>query len=658
MPRVRPPGTVERVGLSDVPAPVLPRPQGLARGIKQAAGALEALGERVRQEQVSAEVAEAEAEYARTVSELEQEIQQEPDASKAVTVFRTRAEKALGRAVMRISDSTVRRRVEARLRTRLASAEVDVRARALHLANRRAKQGLENLLAVSAERAAAADSPSAAAVEVKTATDAVADLVERGVLTPEEGKATERAFLASVEKKRVIRLVDGGNTDAAKAALKASKNLTTEEKHQLLRLVEAHRAETDVLLRQDVQRAADFLKTNGTLPENMPDIVARAEASGDARLIRTVREISQAGADLERIIRLPPAEQAAELEKLRQRTRTTEGMLRYQLVAGGVAAFLKLVQKDPLMAAQRAGVVAALQPIDLNNPDPEAGKRRVAQAELVARKYGLPAALPFTASEIDQVRKAIEEGDYTQVAAVVDAVTELVGPEHAARILAVAGGKKTPELAVAADQFARGDRETALQVIRGWKLRGEEPAAIRAEIPRQEVRDIIEEQLGDAFSEAPAMLGALERAAVALYTDMATRKGFRRFDPDLFREAVRRIAGPLDINGYPTIPPRADWTEDDFTAAVRALPPKALKGAFVDNGLGQLVPLTKDDLAHAQFLYAGPGYYHLKFGDGIAVTETGEPFVLRLEAQNVGEIQQGTVLHGFPDTSAADLLAE
>ena len=657
MPRVRPPGTVERVGLSAVPAPMLPRPQGLARGIQQAAGALAALGERVRQEQVSAEVAEAEAEYTRTISELEQELQQEQDASKAVDLFRTRAEKALGRVVTRISDISVRRRVEARLRTRLASAEVDVRARALRLANRRAKQGLENLLAVSAERAAAADSPSAVAVEVKTAADAVADLVERGVLTPEEGKATERAFLASVEKKRVIRLVDAGNMEAARAALKAAKNLTTEEKHQLIRLISARKTETDVLLRQDVQRAADFLKINGTLPGNMPDIVVRAEASGDARLIRTVREIAQAGADLERIISLSPAEQVAELEKLRQRTRTTEGMLRYQLVAGGVTAFLKLVQKDPLVAAQRAGVVADLQPIDLNNPDPEVGQRRVAQAEMVARKYGLPTVLPLTAAEIDQVRSAIEEGDYTQVATVVDAVAGLVGPEHAARILAVAGGKKTPELAVAADQFARGDRETALQIIRGWKLRGEEPAAIRAEIPRQEVRDIIEELLGDAFSEAPAMLGALERATVALYTDMATSKGLRRFDPDLFREAVRRIAGSLDINGYPTIPPRADWTEDDFTAAVRALPSKALDGAFVDNGLGQLVPLTKDDLQYAQFLYAGPGYYNLKFGDGIAVTEAGEPFVLRLEAAPAGSSAEGqTVLEGQPAADVADLL--
>ncbi len=318
----------------------------------------------------------------------------------------------------------------------------------------------------------------------------------------------------------------------------------------------------------------------------------------------------------------------------------------------------KLIAKDPLLAATRAGLMPEIAPVDFAaGPDALAAefRTRVAQADAVAGIYRRPAAY-IRPDEKPVLQARLDQGGR----AAIDTVVGLVrgAGTRAPQVLAEIGDG-APELAHAAQvQIATGDPSFALEVAEAQKMR----AVKGAEMPEIRKADFLDAWRATVGSALQGLDGTEEARTQAAATAWAQREIIRRglkandasAMQSLFAEAIQKARGRTGsgrdlFGGLAPVaygPPgwiaargstaivqvptnvRADrfgdvlgaLTDDDLKALPD--PPMGPKGALSASDLRRLAPVS------------GPGGYRFVSIDAATGLQTpvagvsGRPFVL------------------------------
>jgi hypothetical protein len=424
---------------------------------------------------------------------------------------------------------------------------------------------------------------------------------------------------------------------------------------------------------------ADFIRAYGPGIGAMHyrDFQDTAQLANDVAATRTMTEAQLTDA----LAKAAPA-QGAGYDQARRR---------YAVLQTAVANTMALRQKDPMVAAVRAGL-GAVQVIDWSKPDQAAAE--LANRTTIARTmtaYGSSNLSAFSSDEagasralfehatpmqrlqmLDTLRRGIKDPDVymatvqairpdspsTQVAAEIYATGDSVATEPGLlnRLAGVAAAATPSAMGGAQQAFARGaqpdpgasSRNVAETIMRGEDILNPTSASKKEDgkgsplpIPDKELRTNLMAQYGDAFGTDPKRFEASYQAVRAYYAATALETGHidGLYDDKLGSTAMRNVLGTvIDRGGHKAVAPWG-WDSQRTTAAVETAIGKAIEA----NGYAG----TAFDTPSAYGLRNTSGTrYALVNGDKYLIGSDGHPVVIDLAQP------QATGPAGIPDTTA------
>lgn len=303
-----------------------------------------------------------------------------------------------------------------------------------------------------------------------------------------------------------------------------------------------------------------------------------------------------------------------------------------------LAAAKDLIDKDPLAAAERRGLIPSIAPIDVSEGLDEAKlagqvAARVAQADAVAETFGrTPRYLRSGEAKIFQELLASDpESAATAAAGLIAGAGD-----HATAVLGEISDS-APELGAAVDVVQRGGDPAMFDALVRQRQLERDPAYKRPTIAPAPRETAIANVYGPAMAALPSRQAALVSNAESVFLTLSRERGL---PPDastsegkaLYEEALQKAAGATfpdgvqhggvtEVNGFPTLAPvgfRADQVEEVFNgltdAQLAALPP-------IKTGNGAKV--TAADLSGAELIAVGDGLYRVRIGNRFVAAADG-----------------------------------
>jgi hypothetical protein len=413
------------------------------------------------------------------------------------------------------------------------------------------------------------------------------------------------------------------------------------------------------LVNQVVSRAADG---QAVRPDEIVSLQSRVAMAGDPALVEALDDGVDALHFMQQFKTLPLAAMEQAVDGLHQRLAADPASLgdkgrsgRHLKAAEAILRSARTeIQRDPLAWEGRVGLakIVPLGEVDMTQPGAvEAwGSTRVAQADEIARRHGLPRPQYLGPGEKRALAKSFEQGGERGLATIT-AVRRAFGDRAEAVLREM--GKESPGGALLADLAIKtGPTPAVNDAAEGLALFAK-PGHKRVAPEAGKARIAAEAIVGRSLGEATPYLQQAMRVADAIYETRAHREGkTTSFDERLWQGALNEALGEHQVDGrtfgglYSTgwfsrhkivLPPSVP--QDKAGAILDALTPEDLgeamgAGPRYRNGRA----LTRQELRAATLVTTGPGKYLVATGDatgttpGWALAPDGKPYVLDLEA--------------------------
>lgn len=315
-----------------------------------------------------------------------------------------------------------------------------------------------------------------------------------------------------------------------------------------------------------------------------------------------------------------PAQVESLISSLRADAADGATVAQQQIITGmeqAQAARQQALKDDPLGYAVSRGVVRALPPLDLSQPDTWAQSFQAYQNGVdVMRARGEVGNISALRPEMQaQVQRALASSTPQDSIQLLGSMAQNLSPETYQATLNKIAASGEGKATAAAGALVRDNPQVAEGILRGKALLRENPnlapkkddsntAAIDTMLPTS------------AF--APALEGSRQSlldAATARYADLSHQAGDSSgtLNDDRMQQAITEVTGGLvDMNGGDVIAPRYGMTQDDFDKTIGALTDQDLVGAVTSSGQ----PVRASDLRNEGRLRAvADGRYILEFGN-------------------------------------------
>jgi len=453
-----------------------------------------------------------------------------------------------------------------------------------------------------------------------------------GILAANEDRLMSFASTPADEQKRVLQDMLSGKAKALATGIIAAD--------------EKGRAEAVRMAREDfagLKKGVDEGLDVGKLRDKAKSVLDNAARSGDAALVREVSEYANAQLRAASISGAPQVWQQDALDRFRQETEkdpTNENIAVLGAMQRIVTQQAAEFAKDPVTAGAKV--------YDRPLPPLTDMRGRVAFAEDVQSKRGLPEISPFTDAEITDMRGKLSTGSAANNRALLTGIAQQVPARMIPAVgKALAGKGETDPLsrsyAAALSFYAEGDPQVGDQIMQGATLI-RDSAEGNAKVPVNDIawQQTLQDRLGNVFTDMGGGVEPTTKAAVAaIYAyqmHRAGRQGEKAVDTDVLDAAVKAVVGaPMTRKGQAFLPPRKDMTEYQVDDALRSLSDGDLEGVKTQEG----------DQVTAEAVYrrgmltnAGKtGLYYVRIPDPRAgwdprplVRADGQPYVLDLRA--------------------------
>ncbi len=458
-----------------------------------------------------------------------------------------------------------------------------------------------------------------------------------------EREAREEAKRAAAKAKS-----DAAKAQAAaqaKAQAKAAKAAADAAKAQAKAAQEAAELEAERLL-ADVTTALDAGAPPGVVVTPLGQAFAKAQQAGDARLADQVQRVADRTLAQIQASGLPAAEAEALAVEVRRASASTFNPLSFVLaeeLERAVQANEKGLAEDPLAwsvqrEGLRGGTLPAPPPIDWRGAGlAQRIQDRRALASALAQQEGLAEGriLPFYTQELTELTRGMADASPEQQVAVLRQLSALSPAQQQAvseRIATDSAGGPILAAATALSSGDPADRVVALQILKGAKIRTDDPKIT----PRgEDLQLAANDYFGGALVAMPAAQPALLDAALAVYAAKAAAVGDRsgEIDEDRLYAALGEVTGGvIAFNGRRIVAPWRGADDGDVEAALGRLTPAAVGGPIRTRD-GSIMPLG--ELAEeATLVSVGQGRFEVLVG-GYQVVDPrapGRPLVLDLAA--------------------------
>lgn len=414
------------------------------------------------------------------------------------------------------------------------------------------------------------------------------------------------------------------------------------------RRVDAERKQIASEAKVMISSAKERMENGYALPEDeASSIAAIVAASGDAKAAKSWLDLQDTKNLVESMQQLNPAQLAnvinTQLEPMAQRDGATEREAMQLEVANNLLSTMTTkLKNDPLSWAARTGIKVPI--LDFNKV--ESLPKRVAAAEAISEKYGLPVedAL-FSSAEKIQLSNSLEGMDDGMKLALAKRMQIGFG-KYFTKVL---GKLSSDEPVFSHAAFLSGLSEQndnlALDILRGQRILKENPKLKPSdEEKRESLADI-----GNTFDYMPEAIPGIIAATDALYV---RRSGFSdEFDQDIYDQALRDVLGERDgaggigeLNGQNYLLPFG-FTESDLERGLQVMTADEL----AEMSIGGSPPIYGKDkkpvsgaeiYGDVQLRSIAYGQYALYDSDGLPLTSEKGPkgkFILAINPEKFME---------------------
>lgn len=315
-----------------------------------------------------------------------------------------------------------------------------------------------------------------------------------------------------------------------------------------------------------------------------------------------------------------PAQVESLISSLRADAADGATVAQQQIITGmeqAQAARQQALKDDPLGYGVSRGVVRALPPLDLSQPDTWAQSFQAYQNGVdVMRARGEVGNISALRPEMQaQVQRALASSTPQDSIQLLGSMAQNLSPETYQATLNKIAANGEGKTTAAAGALVRDNPQVAEGILRGKALLRDNPnlAPKNTDANRATVDEIL-----PTTAFAPALEGSrqsLLEAATARYADLSHQAGDSsgELNDDRIQQAITEVTGGLvDMNGGGVIAPRYGMTQDDFDKTIGALTDQDLVGAVTSSGQ----PVRASDLRNEGRLRAvADGRYILEFGN-------------------------------------------
>lgn len=393
---------------------------------------------------------------------------------------------------------------------------------------------------------------------------------------------------AAIEGKSVAPLNgktpdEGGRVITGRTAFSLG---TWEQQQKWINLAETEQRRVEAERKQKVTEANTLMagakeRMQAGLPlpeEEMTAITAQVASTGDAAAAKRWSDLQATQTLTQSMQQLSPAQLSTvintQLEPMAHRDGATEReFMQLEIGQKLLTTMTEKVKNDPISWAAQTGMQVA--PLDFNKP--ETLPVRVANAEAVAEKYGIPVeSAIFSQAEKVQFSTAIEQMPDTMKLELGKRMQKGFGPYFMKAVGELSAKDPIFSHAAFLSGLSPANDGLALDILGGQRILKENPNMK----PKNEDKQPSLGELGNVFEYMPSAMPGVVAAADALYVK---RVGMvDSFDQNAYDQALNDVIGKTrdgggvaTMNGAEYLLPQ-QFDEDDFERGIQAMTPEEL----------------------------------------------------------------------------------
>lgn len=360
------------------------------------------------------------------------------------------------------------------------------------------------------------------------------------------------------------------------------------------------------------------------------------------RALRSLRNAADNRQSVNRFIRKPIPDQAAEIRNMRPdpgATLTRHQINRFDALSKAHNFMMQQINKGfGLQMADQIGAINGLQPLDFSSDTLSDDLReRHVQAQRADQALGVPVSI-LNPGEAEALVNMFASTPTQNLQVVLDNLGMGLGREGLDRTAALIADDD-PLLGYALS-YSKESPTLAIQALEGQRFLSENN---EFEPTKEQTLAGVEESYGNLFAFAPNAQRGFIDAASAVYALERQRNGKLEFDQGDFEDVLTRVAGtPVEYNGQRVLPPSPNMSETDFGDLIDDLSnedlttlgtgkPVGLDGQAFDVELFQRGFFNS---ARATLVTSGFGRYIIRGpGGGIVQNENGGTYELDLNSR-------------------------
>lgn len=395
-------------------------------------------------------------------------------------------------------------------------------------------------------------------------------------------------------------------------------------------------------LRVGVADAVDAY-TKGYVPPDAADIADQLTLIGttDAKLLLKKLSEAQAVQDVTmKFTRASLSEQAQTLADVQSgRVKSGPTVRAITHLQSAHAELKRELESNPVAVAARYGIIDTPVEFDIN--DPESLQQIADQADLISQTWGVEVS-PFDSATIDSIAQSMTTASTDEIVALTRGMASTFSEAQMQQVSKQIAPKQ-PAIASAMVIASQLDGQTlATDIVAGAGIIKSNPEIV----PRPSVYEAeLTTTMGNLFEHNPEQRNVIIEAAKALYATGAAERGeFNAANVgdagagigDATRLVLngaivdgKVVGGPFEYNGGMVIPPVRGHTESDWEDTIEDLTIEELS-VFSTDGLPPVSEtgefFVPADFEDAQYRNAGDGVYRVVIGNGLAITQSGQPY--------------------------------
>ncbi len=469
----------------------------------------------------------------------------------------------------------------------------------------------------------------------------ITEAAAEGVLTPEGAREAKHGFEQNMAIQALrglenpgdaLRLLKAGEFDDAIRDPNVKKRLMNELEIDDRKMSTADR----VALNEAVVSAnkAAALEAAGIQVADFDTVVAEVEAFPDNARAQTalasLQEARDTGLEIREFMTSNDlAGQRSEILTKTQQAGTGQLTTDEAVKLGGMAkahdAIVRGLQDKPFETAAQWGIIDPPSPISFK--DPNSMIIRDQQAQQIQAAWGVRVS-PLERGEIDSLEAALVGQDAPVVAALLSNLREGFGQDGVSDI---AGQMRNVHGALSiALLHSASSPQAASQIVDGISLIENNTDMKPTKTDRE---GLLAEHYGNLFEALSDVRSPMIDAADAVYVKQAIRQGATSFDPGLYKDALRLVAGgrlmsdgsieggPFQFRGQTIFPVDFGATREDTINAFLSLRSDDLEtfGSGIPVDTQNRVISAADMVSHGELVAVGIGKYLVRLGNGFVM---------------------------------------